>query len=139
MAPPPEETQSRGGSGKSPKKPQPSAFKHPMKNKTEATTQKDLVDTRNETFSANSSINNFNLPFLIIRTNADKQKLNFESINSEKYYQPFTAEELKEATQRSHNTTVGSSEIRYEFLKQLPKLSPDYLLTIFNDILINGK
>ena len=47
--------------------------------------------------------------------------------------------ELTEAIQRSYLTTVSSDEIHYEFLKRLPKNSPDYLLTTFNDILIDGR
>ena len=68
-----------------------------------------------------------------------KNKLNFNSNNSEKYNQPFKPAELKEAIKTSHNTAVGPNEIHYQFLKHLPKNLLDYLLTIFNDIWISIK
>ena len=100
-----------------------------MKNKTEATTKKNIADILAETFSANSSINNSNQHFLTFKNNAEKQKLNFKSNNSEKYSQPFTQVELQEAMKTSHNTAVGPDEIHYEFLKHLPKNSFDCLQT----------
>ena len=82
----------------------PSALKNLTKNKTETTTKKDIADTLAETFSANSSINNSNPHFLTFKNNAEKQKLNFKSYNSEKYNQPFTQAELQEAIEASLNT-----------------------------------
>ena len=63
----------------------------------------------------NSSINNYNQQILTFKTNEEKQKLNFKSNNSEKYNQPFTPAELKEAIQISHNTTVGPDVIHYDY------------------------
>ena len=131
----------------------------PHKNKIEATTKKDIADTLAETFSANSSINNSNSQFLTFKkhretnssinnsnsqfltfkNNTEKQKLNFKSNSSEKYNQPFTPAALQEAIKTSHNTAVAPDEIHYEFLKNLPQNSLNYLLTIFNDIWINSK
>ena len=42
--------------------------------------------------------------------------------------------ELKKSLRKSHNTTPGPDKISYEFLKQLPKISLQYLLQIFNNI-----
>ena len=47
--------------------------------------------------------------------------------------------EVKEAIQKSHNTTVGPDEIHYEFLKQLPRRSLDYLLAALNEIWESSK
>ena len=47
--------------------------------------------------------------------------------------------EIKEAIQKSHNTTVGPDEIHYEFLKQLPRRSLDYLLAALNEIWESSK
>ena len=85
------------------RKSQPTALKHLTKNKTEATSQKDIADTLAEIFSANSS--NSNSHFLTFKNNAEKQKLSFTSNNSEKYNQPFTPAELQEAIEASHNTS----------------------------------
>ena len=117
------------------RKSQPTALKHLTRNKTEATTKKDIA----ETFSVNSSMNNSNPHYFTFKNNVEKKKLNFNSNNSEKYNQPFKPAELKEAIKTSHNTAVGPNEIHYLFLKHLPKNSLDYLLTIFNDIWINSK
>ena len=103
-------------SGKS----QSTALKHLTKNKTGATTRKDIADTLAETFSANSSLNNSNPHFLTFKTNAEKQKLNFKSNNSEKYNQSFTPAELQEANKTLRSTAVKSNEIHYDFLKHLP-------------------
>ena len=40
---------------------------------------------------------------------------------------------------KSHNTAVGSDEIHYEFLKQLPSCSLDFLLQVFNEVWVSGK
>ena len=45
---------------------------------------------------------------------------------------------LKTSLRKSHNTTLGPDEIIYEFLKQLPKISFQYLLQIFNNIWHSG-
>ena len=87
-------------SGKS----QPTTLKHLTKNKTEATDKK---DTLAKTFSAYSSINYSNPHFLTLKNNAEKQKLNFKSNNSEKYNQPFKSSELQEAIETSHSTAIG--------------------------------
>ena len=40
---------------------------------------------------------------------------------------------------KSHNTAVGPYEIHYEFLKQLPSYSLDFLLQAFNEVWVSGK
>ena len=93
-----------------------------MKNKTEATTKKGIVDTSADTFSVNSSLNNSNPYFLTFKNILEKQKLNFNSNNSEKFNQLFIPEELQEVVKTSHNTEVGPDEIHYNFLKHRPKI-----------------
>ena len=90
-------------------------------------------------FLVNSSLSNFKPQFLTFNSNTEKQKLNFKSNKSEKYKQPFTPAELLEVIQTSHNTAVDPDEIHYDFLEHLPKNSLDNLLTIYNDISINGR
>ena len=103
-------------------KTQPIVLRHLTKNKTEATTKKDIEDTLAETFSANSSLNISNPHFLTFKSNTEKQKLNFKFKNSEIYNQPFTPAELQEAIETSHNTAVSPDEIHYDFLKHLRKI-----------------
>ena len=40
---------------------------------------------------------------------------------------------------KSHNTAVGPDEMHYEFLKQLPSFSLDFLLQAFNEVRVSGK
>ena len=40
---------------------------------------------------------------------------------------------------KSHNTAVGPYEIHYEFLKQLPSCSLDFLFQAFNEVWVSGK
>ena len=92
---------------------------------------KDIADALVETFSANSSSNN--------KHKTENPKLSFKSNNAENYNGCFTLGELKEAIQKSHNPTVGPDEIHYEFLKQLPWRSLDYLLAALNEIWESSK
>ena len=63
------------------RKPQPATLKHLTKK--------------------NSSLKNSNPQFISYKSKSEKQKLNFKTINSEKYNLPFTPAELKEAIQIS--------------------------------------
>ena len=109
---------------------QTTPLKNLIKNKSEVTNIKDIADALAETFSANSSNN---------KHKTENPKLTFKSNNAENYNGCFTLAELKEAIQKSHNTTVGPDEIHYEFLKQLPRRSLDYLLAALNEIWESSK
>ena len=114
-------------SGKTQAKP----LKNLIKNKSEVTNIKDIADALAETFSANSSSNN--------KQKTENPKLSFKSNNAENYNGCFTLAELKEAIQKSHNTTLGPDEIHYEFLKQLPRRSLNNLLAALNEIWESSK
>ena len=103
-------------------------LKNLIKNKSEVTNIKDIADALAETYSANSSSNN--------KHKTENPKLSFKSYKAENYNRCFTLAELKEAIQKSHNTT---DEIHYEFLKQLPQRSLDYLLAALNEIWESSK
>ena len=77
--------------------------------------------------------------FQHIKKNAEKTKLNFKSNNLEYYNHPFSLSELTDCIMKSHDTAVGPDEIHYEFLKQLPSCSLDFLLHAFNEVWVNGK
>ena len=116
-----------------------SPIKHLSKNHVKATNKKDIADLLAKTFSKNSSSTNYSKPFQNIKKNAEKSKLNFKSNNLEDYNQPFSLSELKDCIMKSHNTAVGVDEIHYEFLKQLPSCSLDFLLQAFNEVWVSGK
>ena len=110
---------------------QTTPLKNLIKNKSEVTNIKDIADALAETISANSSSNN--------KQKTENPKLSFKSNNAENYNGCFTLAELKEAIQKSHNTSVGPDEIHNEFLKQLPRSSLDYLLAALNEIWESSK
>ena len=116
---------------------QSSTIKHLIKNN-KVTNIKDIADTLAETFSTNSSSDNTNTEFHNYKGKTEKQKLNFIFDNTENYNGFFILQELKEAIQTSHNTAVSLDKIHYEFLKQLPPKSLDYLLNTFNYIWKNS-
>ena len=113
-------------------------LKHLIKNDTQVTNIKDIADTLVETFSANSSSTNSNTEFHKYKNKKEKQKLNFKSGYTESYSELFSLSELKEVIQKFQYTAVGPGEIHYEFLRQLPSKSLEYLLTKLN-IWKNGK
>ena len=116
-----------------------SPIKHLSKNHIKATNKKDIADLLAKTFSKNSSSKNYSKTFQNIKKNAEKTKLNFKSNNLEDYNQPFSLSELTDCIRKSHNTAVGPDEIHYEFLKQLPSCSLDFLLQAFNEVWVSGK
>ena len=65
--------------------------------------------------------------------------MNFKSLNNEIYNEDFNLDELVEAIQLSHDSTMGTDEIHYQMLKHLPDTSLETLLNIFNYIVTTGK
>ena len=118
---------------------QSSPLKRLIKNNTQVTDIKDITNTQAEIFSVNSSSTNSNTEFHKYKDKKEKQKLNFQSNNTESYNGLFSLSELKEATPKSHNTAVSPYKIHYEFLRQLPPKFLEYLLTAINDIWKNSK
>ena len=62
----------------------------------------------------------------------ENQKLNFELGDTGSYNGVFSLSERKEAIKKSHSTAVSLDEIHYQFLRQLPPKSLEYLLTALN-------
>ena len=117
---------------------QPTPLKNLIKSNIQITNIKDIADTLAETFSTNSSSKNSKTEFNKYKATKEKQKLNFQSDNTENYNKSFTLSELQEAIQKSHNTTVRPDDVHYEFLRHSPPKSLNYLLSAFNKIWQNG-
>ena len=66
------------------------------------------------------SSSNYNETFQNLKKDREKEKINFHSLNHEKYNLPFTISELLKALQKSHDTAVGPDDIHYQLLKHLP-------------------
>ena len=69
-----------------------------------------------------------------MKSSKQKQKKSFQNKNAESYTQPFFITHLKESLNKDHNTAVGPDKIHYQFLKELPEISKNYCLQIFNNI-----
>ena len=123
---------------KIPDKNQPTLLKHLIKNNIQIINIKDITDTLAETFSTNSSSKNSKTEFHKYKAAKEKQKLNFQSDNTENHNKSFTLSELQETIQKSHNTTVRPDGVHYKFLRHLPPKSLNYLLSAFNEIWRNG-
>ena len=108
--------------------------KHLTHNNLKITDEKDITNHLAETFSQNSSAKNQRKSFQIIKTKGEKVKIKFQSKNTETYNQPFSIAELKESLNKAYNTAAGPNKIHYQFLKELPEASTNFLLQIFNDL-----
>ena len=116
---------------------QSTPLKHLIKNNTQVTNIKDISPThrlRPQQIPLPQTPTQFHK----YKDKKQKQKLNFKSGNTESYNGIFSLSELKEAIQKSHNTAIGPDEIHYEFLRQLPPKSLEYLLAALNDIWKNS-
>ena len=112
--------------------------KHFTHNNLKITDEKDIANHLAENFLQNSSTKNQSKSFQIIKTKAEKVKIKFQSKNTESYNQPFSIAELKESFNKAHNTAVRPDKIHYQFLKELPEPSTNFLLQIFYDLWNRG-
>ena len=113
---------------------------HLKKSNSESVTdQKDIADYLAQTFSKNSSSNNYSKQFQNFKNVQEKTKLNFKSNNEEQYNIPFSLQELRESLSKAHDTASGPDQIHYQLLKHLPDTALLILLTIFNRIWDDGE
>ena len=120
------------GKGKS------SSLGHLNVNNKKVTSKKDISNILADAFSKNSSSENYTQKFKNIKQQKEKRNLKFSSDNSETYNQPFSLSELKDALSKAHDSSPGSDDIHYQFLKHLPDTSLSVLLKTFNDIWETG-
>ena len=115
-----------------------SKVNHLKKNNNLITSKKDIANTLGESFSKNSSSENYTDEFQRVKNNKEKVKLNFSSGNAEDYNKPFSIRELKHSLERAHDTSAGPDNIHYQLLKHLPDSVLSILLSIFNNIWESG-
>ena len=101
--------------------------KHLTHNNLKITDEKDIANHQIENFLQNSSAKNQSKSFQNIKTKAEKGKIKFQSKNTESYNQFFSIAELKESLNKAHNTAVRPDKIHYQFLKELPEPSTNFL------------
>ena len=97
---------------------------------------KDISNALGGNFQKNSSSSNYSQQFQDTKVEKERENLNFQSQNNEKYYLPFKLSELKNSLDKSHDTTAGPDDIHCQILKHLPS---DALLNIMNEIWRTGK
>ena len=85
------------------------------------------------------SSSNYSQQFQDIKMEKERENLNFQSQNSEKYNLPFTLSELQNSLDKSHDTTAGPDDIHYQILKHLPSDALETLLNIMNEKWRTGK
>ena len=100
---------------------------------------KDISNALGGNFQKNSSSSNYSQQFQDIKVEKERENLNFQSQNNEKYNFPFKLSELKNSLDKSHDTTLGPDDIHYQILKHLPSDALETLLNIMNEIWRTGK
>ena len=112
---------------------------HPLHvNDDDVTDVPGIANALGQTFSDNSSSEQFNTKFQSFRRQAERQFLNFSSNNIETYNNIFSLKELTSAISKSHDTAVGPDDIHYQMLKHLPTSAMDTLLNVINNIWLSG-
>ncbi|GFO10696.1 RNA-directed DNA polymerase from mobile element jockey [Plakobranchus ocellatus] len=99
---------------------------------------KDHADHMAETFSNNSSSENYSKNFQQTKQRAEKQNLNFSSENNEPYNNPFLMAELKNSIVKSNESAAGPDGVYCKFLRHLPESCLHTLLKLFNNIWTTG-
>ena len=69
----------------------------------------------------------------------ERENLNFQSQNNEKYNFPLNLSELKNSLDRSKDTAAGPDDIHYLILKHLPSDALGTLLNIMKEIMRTGE
>ena len=95
---------------------------------------KDISNALGGNFQKNSSSSNYSQQFQDIKMEKERENLNFQSQNNEKYNLPFKLSELKNSLDRSKDTTAGPDDIHYQILKHLPFDALETLLNIMNEM-----
>jgi len=110
-------------------KPSANPIRHLKVNNVEVSDFPDIANTIAQTFSNNSSPENYSNKFQYFHRQAENQQLKFKSSNYENYNNPFSLDEHTDAISKSHDTAVGPDDVHYQMLKYLPN---DALLTLLN-------
>ena len=92
-----------------------------------------------ESFSKNSSSQNYSKSFKKTKDRKERNAHNSFSDNTENYNKPFILNELKHALNKSNETAAGPDGLYYQFLTHLPQDCLKILLQLLNTIWLSGK
>ena len=111
---------------------------HLKKNNSEITDVKEMSNVLADSFSKNSSSKHYSKKFQKHKKQSEGERLKFKSNNEEDYNRPFLLRELRSALNKSNNTATGPDDIHYQIINQLPEVTLNILLDLFNDIWQKG-
>ena len=111
---------------------------HLKKNDSEITDVKEMSNVLADNFSKNSSSKHYSKKFQKHKKQSERERLKFISNNEENYNKPFSLRELRSALNKSNNTATGPDDIHYQIINQLPEVTLNILLDLFNDIWQKG-
>jgi len=94
----------------------------------------DVVNKLAETFETITSSANYSPDFTAVKQREESDALDFSSNCEEEYNAPITIDELMIALDRNLDTAMGSDNISYHMIKNMPSIAHQYLLKIFNKI-----
>ena len=80
---------------------------------------KEISNALGENFQKNSSSSNNSQQFQDIKIEKERENLNFQSQNNEKYNLSFQLSELKDSFHKCNDTATGPDDIHYQILKHL--------------------
>ena len=93
---------------------------------------KEISNALGENFQKTSSSSNYSQQFQDVKIEKERENLNFQSLNTEKYNIPFKMSELKDSLHKCNDTAAGPDDIHYQILKHLPHGALESLLNIMN-------
>ena len=112
---------------------------HLKKNSILVSDPKEQANYLAESFSKNSSSQNYSKSFQKTKDRKERNPPNFFSDKSENYNKPFLLNELKDALNKSNETAAGPDGLYYQFLTDLPQDCLKILLQLLNTIWLTGK
>jgi len=69
----------------------------------------------------------------------EQKPLNFTSQNDDIYNKIYSMRELQDYLKNAHDTAIGPDDSHYQILKQMPWLTLEVKLDIYNEIWNNGE
>ena len=93
----------------------------------------DISNKLGNTFSNNSSSDNYTDDFLTHKENEEQTPIDFSTNNYHKYNKKFKLRDLKRSIKRAKNSAAGPDQVHYEILKNLPNETLQILLDLVNE------
>lgn len=102
-------------------------------NNKKVTKSEEILNALGETFSNNSSNENYSIEFLIYKSRKEKRVLQIPE-DTKTYNNPITLQELQQTINECVGSSPGPDEIHYEMIKQMNITTLNLLVDLFNEI-----